>query len=61
MKYLEENIVSIEVTLTKEEEARIRQAIDSVGGSKGDRYAPAMMHALFGDSLSYSKRSQQMC
>ncbi|KAH8164319.1 hypothetical protein CIB48_g3933 [Xylaria polymorpha] len=50
VKYLEENIVSIEVTLTKEEEARIRQAIDSVGGSKGDRYAPAMMHALFGDS-----------
>lgn len=36
--------------LTKEEEAEIRKTIDSVGGSKGDRYPPAMMTRLFGDS-----------
>ncbi|KAI1288218.1 aldo-keto reductase [Xylaria venustula] len=50
LRYLDENIKSTDLTLTKEEEARIRQAIDSVGGSKGDRYAPAMMTYLFGDS-----------
>ncbi|KAI0540219.1 aldo-keto reductase [Xylaria digitata] len=50
VKYLEENIKSIEVTLTKEEERKIREAIDSVGGSKGERYAPAMVSVLFGDS-----------
>ncbi|KAI1749730.1 aldo-keto reductase [Xylaria castorea] len=50
VKYLEENIESVNVTLTKEEEARIRQAIDSIGGSKGERYAPAVVHTLFGDS-----------
>lgn len=36
--------------LTKEEEAEVRKAIDSVGGSKGDRYPPDMMDRLFGDS-----------
>lgn len=41
---------SVELTLTKEEEARIRQAIESVGGSKGDRYAAGAMNVLFGDS-----------
>ncbi|KAI0403951.1 aldo-keto reductase [Xylaria palmicola] len=50
LRYLEENNKSAAVTLTKEEEARIRQAIDSVGGSKGERYAPAMLKAVFGDS-----------
>ncbi|KAI1181171.1 aldo-keto reductase [Nemania sp. FL0916] len=49
-KYLIENMGSVDVTLTKEEEARIRQAINSVGGSKGARYVPAMVSALFGDS-----------
>ncbi|KAI0205280.1 aldo-keto reductase [Astrocystis sublimbata] len=51
VKYLEENIGAPYVTLTKDEEAKIREAIESVGGSKGDRYAPAMMASLFGDSL----------
>ncbi|KAI1114220.1 aldo-keto reductase [Nemania sp. NC0429] len=50
VKYLEENIKSVDVTLTKEEEARVRKAIDSVGGSKGDRYGPAAVPLLFGDS-----------
>ncbi|KAJ2990793.1 hypothetical protein NUW58_g2774 [Xylaria curta] len=50
LKYLEENIKSVDVTPTKEEEAKIRHAVGSVGGSKGERYGPAMVHTLFGDS-----------
>lgn len=36
--------------LSKEDDRRIRNAIDSVGGSKGSRYPPALMSSLFGDS-----------
>ncbi|KAH8660314.1 aldo-keto reductase [Xylariales sp. PMI_506] len=50
VKYLEENIKAVEVTLTPEEESEIRKTIDSVGGSKGERYPLAMMARLFGDS-----------
>ncbi|KAI1816676.1 aldo-keto reductase [Poronia punctata] len=50
LKYLEENMKAVDFSLTKEEEARIRKTIDSVGGSKGERYAPAMSSVLFGDS-----------
>lgn len=50
VKYLEENTQAVNVHLTKQEEADIRKAIESVGGSKGDRYPPAMMARLFGDS-----------
>ncbi|KAI1120736.1 aldo-keto reductase [Nemania abortiva] len=50
LKYLEENMKSVDITLTKEEESKIRQAVDSVGGSKGARYGPATTAALFGDS-----------
>jgi len=54
LKYLEDNAKSIDVKLTQEEEAEIRKTIDSVGGSKGARYPPAMMAALFGDSPELS-------
>ncbi|KAI1871076.1 hypothetical protein JX265_006116 [Neoarthrinium moseri] len=50
VKYLEENIAAINVKLSKEEEATIRKAIESAGGSKGARYPPAMMAKCFGDS-----------
>lgn len=50
VKYLDENIKSVDVRLTEEEEAKVRKAIDSVGGSKGDRYFAAAMPDLFGDS-----------
>ena len=50
IKYLEENVKAVNVQLTKQEEADIRQAIESVGGSKGNRYPEAMMSRLFGDS-----------
>ncbi len=50
LKYLEENVKAVEITLTPEEEAEVRATIERVGGSKGDRYPPAMMSRLFGDS-----------
>lgn len=50
LKYLEENAGAADVKLTKEEEAEVRKTIDSVGGSKGERYPAAMMSRLFGDS-----------
>ncbi|KAJ4393956.1 hypothetical protein N0V93_003173 [Gnomoniopsis smithogilvyi] len=50
VKYLEENAAAAHVVLSKDEEQKIRKAIESVGGSKGARYPPAMMARLFGDS-----------
>ncbi|KAI1266687.1 aldo-keto reductase [Xylariaceae sp. FL1019] len=50
LKYLEENAQAVKFTLTKDEELKIRKAIESVGGSKGDRYPEAMSGVLFGDS-----------
>ena len=50
MKYLEDNAGAGSVQLSKEDEANIRKAIESVGGSKGDRYPASMMSRLFGDS-----------
>lgn len=50
VKYLEENAQAVEVKLSKDEESQIRKAIESVGGTKGARYPPAMMAKCFGDS-----------
>ncbi|KAF9736465.1 hypothetical protein PMIN06_011539 [Paraphaeosphaeria minitans] len=50
VKYLEENAAAAEIALSGDEEKRIRQAIESVGGSKGSRYPPGMMARCFGDS-----------
>lgn len=55
IKYLEENVDAVNVKLSKEEEASIRKTIESVGGSKGARYPPAMMARLFGDSPELPK------
>jgi len=49
-KYLEENAKAVEINLSSEEVAEIRKAIESVGGTKGERYPPAMMSKCFGDS-----------
>jgi hypothetical protein len=43
-------VKAIDIKLTPEEEAEIRETIDSVGGSKGARYPPFLMATLFGDS-----------
>ncbi len=50
VEYLEENTKAIDVHLSKEEEAEVRGTIESLGGSKGDRYPTNMMARLFGDS-----------
>lgn len=50
VKYLDENAKAVDYQLSKEEESSIRAAIESVGGSKGARYPPSMMHRCFGDS-----------
>ncbi|KAI0126805.1 aldo-keto reductase [Xylariales sp. AK1849] len=54
IKYLEENAEAVNVKLSKDEEQKIRKAIESVGGSKGARYPEAMLSALFGDSPELS-------
>ncbi len=50
LRYLEENAEVTRVTLSKDDEANVRKIIDNTGGAKGDRYPPAMMAALFGDT-----------
>ena len=55
VKYLEDNAGAVDVHLSKEEEAEIRKAIESVGGSKGERYPANMMSRLFGDSPELKK------
>ncbi|KAI2631778.1 aldo-keto reductase [Xylaria nigripes] len=50
LKYLMENIKAASIRITKEEDARIRNAINSIGGSKGDRYGPGTVNMVFGDS-----------
>ena len=55
IKYLEENVGAVNFQLNKEEEADVRKAIESVGGSKGERYPASMMARLFGDSPEQSK------
>ncbi|KAH6657188.1 aldo-keto reductase [Truncatella angustata] len=50
IKYLEENVEAVNIKLSKDDESKIRQAINSVGGSKGQRYPVAIMSRCFGDS-----------
>ncbi|KAF2439266.1 aldo-keto reductase [Karstenula rhodostoma CBS 690.94] len=59
VKYLEENAAAARIALSGEEEKRIRKAIESVGGMKGERYPPALMAKCFGDSpeLTRTKKS----
>ncbi|TKA27094.1 hypothetical protein B0A54_17038 [Friedmanniomyces endolithicus] len=52
VKYLLENAEATNIKLSKEEEANIRKAIDSVGGTKGERYPAAMMAKCFGADFS---------
>jgi hypothetical protein len=50
VKYLKENAYAANIHLSTEENGRIRQAIESVGGRKGARYPEAHMAHLFGDT-----------
>ena len=49
IKYLEENVGSLEVQLTPHEEAAIRKAVDNAE-VHGDRYPEAMAYGLFADT-----------
>jgi len=53
VKYLLENAEATNIKLSKEEEANIRKAIDSVGGTKGERYPAAMMAKCFGTTSHF--------
>jgi aryl-alcohol dehydrogenase-like predicted oxidoreductase len=55
VKYLEENAKASDVKLSEAEVQEIRDEIEKVGGGKGDRYPPAMMHRCFGDSPELPK------
>ena len=57
INYLEDNAKAVDFPLSKEEEANIRKAIESVGGSKGERYPASMMSRLFGDSPEVSAKA----
>ncbi|KAH8888689.1 aldo-keto reductase [Thozetella sp. PMI_491] len=50
VKYLLENAEAINVPFTAEDELRVRQAIRSIGGTKGLRYPAGMLAACFGDT-----------
>ncbi|KAI0001396.1 aldo-keto reductase [Xylariaceae sp. FL0662B] len=50
VKYLEENAQAVNFKLSPQEESKIRKVIESVGGSKGARYPPAMLAVCFGES-----------
>ncbi|KAF2460330.1 aldo-keto reductase [Lineolata rhizophorae] len=50
VKYLKENAGALNVELSKEDDARIRKTIESVGGSKGARYPEPFLSHCFGDS-----------
>jgi diketogulonate reductase-like aldo/keto reductase len=49
-KYLKENAGAINAELSKEDDERIRNTIESVGGSKGARYPAAFLSSCFADS-----------
>lgn len=50
VKYLEDNAGAVDVKLSREDEQRIRNSIESVGGAKGSRYPEATLSSCFGDT-----------
>ncbi|TPX32134.1 hypothetical protein SmJEL517_g04727 [Synchytrium microbalum] len=46
VKYLEENLKALDVTITNEDDKAIRDIVASLGGASGNRYPEAMMAAL---------------
>lgn len=50
LKYLDENVGSLKVSLTKEEERRIRNKIEAVE-IVGDRYPAALIGHCFADTI----------
>ena len=54
VKYLEENLASLDVSLTKEEDQAIRKAVEAAE-TKGNRYPPNMMRLNFADTPPLQK------
>lgn len=50
VRYLDQNAQAVQVEICKEDEKRVRDVIEQVGGIKGARYPLAHMSLLFGDS-----------
>lgn len=50
MKYLLENAGAVQMQLNKEDDKRIRDGLNAIGGAKGARYPEAIMAGCFGDS-----------
>lgn len=50
MKYLKDNAGAVSVEFTREDDKRVREAIESVGGAKGARYPEAYMSQLVGNT-----------
>lgn len=50
IRYLEENAGALQVEFSQEDEKRIRNILDKVGGAKGARYTPAVLAGCFGDT-----------
>ncbi|KAI0072149.1 Aldo/keto reductase [Panus rudis PR-1116 ss-1] len=52
---LKENLGALDVKLTPEEVQEIREIADKAGASQGDRYPPALMKVLYGNTPSLEK------
>lgn len=50
VEYLIENAEVVRVKFTEEDEKRVRNRFDAVGGAKGSRYPEAYLASCFADS-----------
>ncbi len=49
-KYLKENAGAVNVNFSKDDDARIRKALEVIGGAKGNRYPDAFAALCLADS-----------
>lgn len=50
LKYLKENASAIDIVISKEDDEKVRKAIENIGGRKGERYPAAYLSWCFGDT-----------
>ncbi|CAI6336843.1 unnamed protein product [Periconia digitata] len=50
MKYLLDNAGAVHIKFTKEDEQRVRDGLDAIGGAKGARYPESILSTCFVDS-----------
>ena len=56
MEHLKENAGAVNVDFSKEDDARIRKALEVIGGPKGTRYPEAFADMCFADSPELGKK-----